>query len=419
MRSVGREIIGRSALAAGNASPCNGPANVDASRLFLDHRAGSESVNFAWMEHWTVIMRYMYRNMRLCILMLTGVIVSCTTIPEPYESPPEGTDSVAVFYSRWVAYLDRVNPGALQNDCRPRLVEPVGQVPYRGTVVLVHGFMACPQQFFELSELLALQGFRSILVLLPGHGRQFTDPAGDDMRGVPTDRNWQKKFDVLAAEVNGIMEFADGVRVIGGHSVGGAASLYIHSRAVGLYDRNILFAPFFASSQENSSVISGSESASIPGEPPANISSFGLKQVCLERREEGRAGNCDYQKKYFTAINAIGDSILKSVRESPLAAPVQLVGVEKDTVASNDKMHDFLNSQNNAGQTSACFFAEGVPHEMLSQYDFPGVEMYWLDSLLSGSIGYITAGQQLPTIGKVSVSEMHYAICATETERRD
>ena len=110
---------------------------------------------------------------------------------------------------------------------------------------------------------------------------------------------------------------------------------------------------------------------------------------------------------------------LKALEEAPVTVPLQMVGVEKDTVVSNKKIHEFLKVQEKTGQTSACFFAEGVPHELISQYDFPAVEMYWLDSLLNGSIGFITAGQRLPTISKASVSEAPYPLCAMETERRD
>lgn len=364
-------------------------------------------------------MRYMREKLRLSIVMLTGVIVSCTTIPEPYQSPPEGTDSVAVFYSRWVTYLDRVNPASLQDDCRPRLIEPDRRVPYRGTVVLLHSFTACPQQFFELSELLALQGFRSMLVLLPGHGRQFAVPDGDNLRGLPTGRNWQKKFAVLAAEVNGIMKYAEGDRVIGGLSVGGAASLYINLQAPKLYDRHILFAPFFAPLGGSPSGQPAAATSPKSVAPSTDVRLFGARQACLEKREQGRAGNCDYQEKHLEALRAIGSSNLKELRETPLTVPLQLVGVEKDTVVSNVEIHEFLQLQEKTGQTFACFFPEGVPHEMISQYDFPGVEMYWLDSLLNGSIGFITVGQRLPAIGKVSVSEASYPVCAMETERRD
>jgi alpha-beta hydrolase superfamily lysophospholipase len=385
----------------------------------VDHLEGSESIIIALAEYWTVIMRYMRGNIRLSILMLTGVIVSCTTIREPYEPPPEGARSVAVFYARWIAYLDRANPASLQEDCRPRLVEPVGPVPYRGTVVLVHGFTACPQQLFELSELLALQGFRSMLVLLPGHGRQFDGADGDDLMGLPSGRNWQRKFAALAADINGIMEYAEGDRVIGGLSAGATASLYINMQAPELYDRHIVFAPFFAAAVDRLTELPAAVTSQTPVPSSTNVSPFGTKPACLEKRKQGRAGYCDYQDKHLEALNEMGRYSLDALRETPLTVPLQLVGVENDTVVSNIEIGEFLRSQDDIGQTSACFLPEGVPHDMISQYDFPAVEMFWLDSLLNGSIGFITVGRRLPAIGKESVSEAPYPVCAMETERRD
>lgn len=388
-------------------------------RLVRDHLEGSESIIIALAEYWTVIMWHMRGNMRLSILMLTGVIVSCTTIPEPYEPPPEGARSVAVFYARWVAYLDRVNPGSLQEDCRPRLVEPAATVPYRGTVVLVHGFTACPQQLFELSELLALQGFRSMLVLLPGHGRQFDEADGDNLRGLPSGRNWQRKFAALAAEINGIMAYAEGDRVIGGLSVGATASLYINMQAPELYDRHIVFAPFFAPTNASLANPPATDKSPTPPASSTDASPFGAKAACLEKRKQGRAGYCDYQDKHLAALSELGRYSLGALRATPLIVPLQLVGVENDSVASNIEIREFLQFQENTGQTSACFFSEGVPHDMISQYDFPAVEMFWLDSLLNGSIRFITVGRRLPAIGKVSLSEAPYPVCAMETERRD
>ena len=372
-------------------------------------------MNIALPEHQIAIMSHMPKKIRFSILLLTAVLASCTTIPEPFGSPPEGARSIAVFYSRWVGYLERVDSGSFQADCRPRLIEPAASVPYRGTVVLLHAFAACPQQFFEWSELLALQGYRSMLVVLPGHGRPFDAQGGEDLHGLPVSRNWQRKFALLAAEVNGIMAYADGDRVIGGLSAGATASLYINSQAPELYDRHILLAPLFAFNE-------GAVSATGVDEPPltsVDATPVRPRQACLEKREQGRAGYCDYQPKHSDALSAMGGYTLASLRQAPLAVPLQLIGVEMDPVVSNSKIREFLRIQANTGKTSACFFPLGVPHDMISQYDFPGIEMYWLDSLLNGSVGFITAGRRLPVIGQESVSEAPYPLCAMETERRD
>ena len=140
---------------------------------------------------------------------------------------------------------------------------------------------------------------------------------------------------------------------------------------------------------------------------------------CIEKREQGRAGYCDYRAGHRDALAASGRYTLDAIRQTPLAIPVKVIGIEEDTVASNAEIHEFVEAQAQSGRVTACFLPRGVPHEMISEYDFPGVEMFWLDSLLSGSIGFITAGRPLPVIGEASVSEAPYTLCAMETERRD
>lgn len=341
--------------------------------------------------------------------MLTAVVVSCTTIPEPFGPPPEGAGATAVFYSRWVEYLDSAQPGSLQEPCRPRLTEPADNLPYRGTVVLFHGFTACPQQFFELAELLALRGYRSLLVVLPGHGKRVDERGRDVLAGLPVRRNWRNKIGALAAQVNGIMEYAGGDRVIGGLSAGATASLYTNLRAPDLYDRHILFAPMFAFNDRPMT----------EDRADVEMQSDFAREACIEKREQGRAGYCDYRASHRDALAASGRYTLDAVRQAPLAIPVQVIGIEEDTVASNAEIREFVEAQAQSSRVSVCFLPQGVPHEMISEHDFPGVEMLWLDSLLNGSIGFITVGRPLPVIGKASVSEAPYALCAMETERRD
>ena len=95
------------------------------------------------------------------------------------------------------------------------------------------------------------------------------------------------------------------------------------------------------------------------------------------------------------------------------------MGVENDQVVSNAQIRQFLDVQAGTGMTSACFYPDGVPHAMISQYDNPDGDAFWLDSVLSGTIGFITAGQPFPETAQPSVSEAPWAECAMQTERRD
>ena len=128
-----------------------------------------------------------------------------------------------MFYARWVAYLEQYAEIELQDGCRPQLFEPGSGSDYRGTVVLIHRWGACPQQFEDLAELLALRGYRVMLPLLPGHGRPQSGRL--PVNALPTEGNWQGAFESFAETVNGIVTYAGNQRVIGGHSFGAIVAL--------------------------------------------------------------------------------------------------------------------------------------------------------------------------------------------------
>jgi hypothetical protein len=119
------------------------------------------------------------------------------------------------------------------------------------------------------------------------------------------------------------------------------------------------------------------------------------------------------------ALTAMGSDLQESLAEEPLDVRLQFVGVEKDSVVNNNISREFLVVQEATGRTTACFYPEGVPHAMISGYDSPDIEMYWLDSLLSGAVAFITAGEPFATDGSESISEAPFLRCATETERWD
>jgi len=337
-------------------------------------------------------------------LIVTVFVASCSTMPEPFESPPHGAHSTAVFYSRWVGYLDQFDTVALQKGCRPALIEPRPGVPYRGTVVLVHAYTACPQQFFELAELLALRGYRSMLVLLPGHGRMQTGTAR--VREMPTGRNWRRRYATFADTVNGIMAYAGGERVIGGHSTGAAASLLINSRAPSLYDRHIAWVPYFQAAER----------------PPSDQQGLRVEEVaavintCLARRSFGRAGYCGPSATDPEVPTLLGQEAFRIVTGGSGTALFQFVASEHDTVVRNDSI---IAAVVNTAHVFACMYPPGVPHSMVSQFDNPGVDMYWLDSLLNGAIDFISKGRPFPTRPVRSAKEPGMVECALLTERTD
>lgn len=344
----------------------------------------------------------------LVCLLLAGCVPAP---PEDYEEPGNAAAREQVFRERWARYREAVEADELQPDCRPRLIEPSQGVEYRGTVVLLHGFSACPQQFFELAEDLAAAGYRTILPLLPGHGLQFGRPDEDRVDTLPDAGNWQAAYEQLAIAINGLMEYADGERIIGGLSVGGAASLYVSSRRSELYDRQIVFAPFFAPGGGALAGQVAAVSARTPVARSVSVKPFGIKQPCLDKRAAGRAGFCNYQLKHVGALTAMGAYLQRELLSKPLPMRLQFVGVEKDPVVSNERARAVLAAQADSGLVTACFMPQGVPHAMISAVDSPGAEMYWLEPLYAGILRFVRSGDAFPSDGTVSDSEAPFQRC--------
>ena len=196
----------------------------------------------------------MTRSMRNRVILAAGLAVAmlahgCAQTARIMDDPAPataGTERSETFYARWQAYVDWESELPFQDSCAPYLEEPAEGIAYRGSVLLLHGFSACPQQYYDLATLLAQEGFRTIVPLLPGHGRPYPAVEKDDSGALPGPNTWRSAYDAFAEQMNGIMEYADGDRVIGGLSGGGAAALYLTEHTRGLYDRNLIMAPFLA-----------------------------------------------------------------------------------------------------------------------------------------------------------------------------
>ena len=332
-------------------------------------------------------------------------------LPESAAEPLAGATRSAVFAERWSDYVDWASRDGLQAGCEPRLVEPSAGVPYRGTVVLLHGFSACTQQFDDFTGLLANRGYRTVLPVLPGHGRPYPDVNKDDSRAQPDGGSWRAVYAAFAEQINGIMEYADGERVVGGLSGGGAASLWLNLEAPELYDRNIVIAPFLAIA--GGGFVNGTVSflGAIPGLNQMTAVPFGTANPCIEKRKKGRAGYCKYQIRHVAGLKGLGSGLRKTTRTSPIDVRMQVIGVERDGAVSNALVREFIEVQMPNGKTTACFLPEGIPHSMFSRQDNPDTDMYWLEAFQAGVVDFIVNGSPMPTSGEVSQPESPWEIC--------
>lgn len=346
----------------------------------------------------------MYRYLIAAAIALALIALSsCAQTARIIDDPAPvtvGADREAIFYERWQAYVEWESELPFQVSCAPHLEEPAEGVAYRGTAVLLHGFSACPQQYYDLAALLAKEGYRTIVPLLPGHGRPYPEFEKDDSGALPGPNTWRSAYDAFARQINGIMEYADGERVIGGLSGGGAAALYLNDHARDLYDRNLVMAPFLAIA--GGGFINGGITfvGAIPylnllSSTPGNSADF-----CLDKRREGKASYCKWQIRHVAGMKSLGRDTAKTLAANPLTLRTQIIGVVGDNSINNDRVLELIAEHSDTPAMTACFYPRGVPHSMFSRYDHPGEDMYWLDDFNDAAVGFITAGKPFPAIDR-------------------
>jgi alpha-beta hydrolase superfamily lysophospholipase len=362
----------------------------------------------------------MRQSNQFSIIAAVALLSGCAAppqLPEPAAEPAMGADRSAIFAERWASYSAWASRDGLQAGCEPRLAEPDVDVAYRGTVVLMHGFSACSQQYEDFVGLLSASGYRTVLAVLPGHGRPYPAVDKDNPNAQPDAGSWRDVYTAFAGQINGLMEYADGDRVIGGLSGGGTASLWLNLQAPELYDRNIVMAPFLDIA--GGGFVNGTVAflGAIPGLNNFTAKPFGAAKPCIAKREQGRAGYCSYNLRHVAGLKGLGKTVRTSMQTSPIDVRLQVIGVEHDPTVSNTRIHDVIEAQSATGRTSACFMPEGIPHSMFSRKDNPGTEMYWLEAFQSGVVEFIVDGKSMPTTGTVSETEAPWQLCRTSMGR--
>ncbi len=131
------------------------------------------------------------------------------------------------------ADLEKIIDGNAPFELKPPAGFPAGQQkPYRRGVLLTHGLTGSPYSMRYLAAFFQQNGFRVMVVLLPGHGTQ----PGDLLEAT-----WQEWAKTVAYGAYKLAEEVDDV-YLAGYSIGGALSVYQSlrdSRVRGLF----LFSP--------------------------------------------------------------------------------------------------------------------------------------------------------------------------------
>jgi hypothetical protein len=330
----------------------------------------------------------------------------------------------------WNQYVETREFNCLQKNCSPKLIQADSKVPFRGTIALYHGFTACPQQFFEWTQnYLSKSGFDVLLALLPGHGHEGLNQSMEDPMALPKRENWKALDLAETDEINHIMSLAAGTRIIGGVSVGAELAALAAFQNPTIYSRILLLSPFFRLSTETKEfnaedplwvrelqniatflhlnttkpklidVISNPKNwfHSISNQ----IQTWGDGCKLTERGgyhgNAGRAGYCNFTLNAISAAQALGLELMNRAASPAQFPDVQIVGVEKDPTAATSSMIKFaeLIKLNNQAQVNICFYSKEANHSLMSTYDSPAENKFWLKSLYQEAQNFMNTGKPI------------------------
>lgn len=347
---------------------------------------------------------------RHAVLAVVVALPGCAAQMSP-PAAPVGDSAQA----RWDAYLALYEAVELQDGCVPRRVDPPPAVAVRGAVMLMHGYFSCPQQFETLLMPLNEAGFRVYLPVLPGHGVKALEPDADDVSELAVPRDWARVFPDFVDRMNGVMALEEGERVLGGLSVGASLAVLANARREDLYDRTLLWVPFFGVPGGGFSNTMAATLSRTPLLREINMSRLGWRPSCLEKRRQGRAGLCNYRAKHLGAIVALGAWNLEQIETRPIDGPLQVLAIDDDPSVSEARVRRFAAAHAGRPGASGCLLDADLPHSLLSHPDNPGVDMYWLPWLVQASAAFLVEGEPVP---QQDAAEGELPACAVAYERR-
>ena len=319
---------------------------------------------------------------------------------------------------------------ALQDECFPKFF-PSKSEDRKGMVMLLHGFTACPQQFYDIANMLSTAGFDVFVPLLPGQGRK---PSGDkdyldDLPGQTTGFQARQHEDYISfvSDMNGIAEASTGLKVIAGLSGGGglATGAVVTGQKAerNIWDRALLYAPYYL----NPGVV-GAATDILAAIPYLGGTKSDWGDACRVNRSVekagGRDGYCSVTAQASQAMVQYGYVAAQSIDKVKI--PMQFVGVEHDPTADNQQIWKAFKAIKDAtGKAAFCLYPKGVPHSIINpaQDLIPDLEEYqdlrgkdtpsgppyeWVAPMQKHSVDFIERGTWFPTNNKKSKLEERY-----------
>ncbi len=343
----------------------------------------------------------------------------------------------------WEKYLQTLPWERLQEDCKPRIIPARG--PYRGVATLLHGYTACPQQFFSLADKLSAEGFTVILPLAPGHGLRWTMKDGkkiDDNSGFPTalptdDRGFGKVYAPFVGDMNQLAASFPGERVLGGISVGATIALHMANAAPDIWNRQIIMSPLLdATSNPLRQTLDAIMSTGWNPLLGALLNTdIGWGQGCEDERslsyvqtygrEQTRAGICQFKATHAMAVGRYGIETGKSLHPTPVQT--QFLAVTEDIIVNHAGLFkaverlqgitpDLFSADTVGGDryptAKICYLPSSnticannlklpldqqqkpcINHSMLSRFDAPNQNKYWIAPLEEKLVDFIAHGE--------------------------
>lgn len=339
------------------------------------------------------ILHFGYFQAKLTIVFLSLIVLAlpATALPTPAPLPFAQNDFQAVSEraeQTWQELSAAAHQQPIQSACEPFRLPAQGR--HQGTVILLHGFTACPQQFWDISPKLAAAGFDVYVPLLPGHGRSYRQSADskivDNLADMPSEKQIDH-YTRFADQLSGLVQDETGRKVMSGLSVGGGVAAAALVRHPGLYDRGLLITPLLDISYPDNYRLPLVNAVLPRGQG-------GWGPGCELERNGGRGGYCQFQLTHVRATQLLGKEALEQFAN--LGSRVQIVGVENDGAANNQAIASALKTLPFA---SGCLYPKGANHSLLSLFDAPHETKFWMKNLHQQLLTFIQSGIFFDTEG--------------------
>ncbi|MGV3524595.1 MAG: alpha/beta hydrolase [Candidatus Sericytochromatia bacterium] len=285
----------------------------------------------------------------------------------------------------WQDHLQAVNQQPLQAGCQPFRLAAQGR--RQGSILLFHGFTACPQQFWGLAPQLAAAGYDVFAPLSPGHGRIFLQSGvtvQDQMHAMPA-ADEAERYSRYAHAMTDLLRDDPLRRLTGGASVGATLAMSAMVQNPWVYQRAFLAAPLFEVIQPQNRLL-----------PAVGFFAGGQQgdwgPGCEDERSSGRAGYCQFLLGHLRATQIFGQATFAELAKVPTR--IQVLGVEGDKTADNQAIGQAVTRLPFA---QGCLYAGGANHSMLSVYDVPHEDKFWLPGLERQLLRFLQTGEFFDT----------------------